>query len=123
MERPQVFISHIHEDTDFAKAIKNWLDDILLGAISFFVSTDRSSIPLGSEWPKKIKESLEKSEILLVIVSASSISRRWIYFEAGAGYVRGIPVIPICVGELGLNNLPSPLNLLQAIELPGEDEE
>lgn len=121
--KPQIFFSHIHEDADYAKSIKDWLDDHLLGAVVFFVSTDKSSIPLGSEWPKKIRQALENSRIMVVLISSLSVASRWIYFEAGAGYVRGIPVIPICIGGFKKNDLPAPLNFLQAIELPGKESE
>lgn len=78
--RPKIFISHANEDADFAKAIRGWLDGALLGAITYFVSTDRTSIPLGAEWPKRIREALEDSGIVLVIVSQVSVERRWLYF-------------------------------------------
>lgn len=123
MEKPQIFISHSHDEEDFAKRVKEWLDEALLGAVTFFVSSDKASIPLGTEWPRKIRESLEQSSILIVILSEKSLEKRWIYFEAGAGYVRGIPVIPVCVGGLELNRLPSPLNFLQAIKLPDSNSE
>jgi hypothetical protein len=119
--RPQVFLSHAHEDADFANALRTWLDDSILGAADFFVSSDRGSIPLGSEWAERIRAALAQSALMLILVSPASASRRWLYFEAGAGYVKGIPVIPMCVAGMTLPDLEPPLSLLEGIELPGAD--
>ncbi len=124
MNKPQIFISHSSEESNFAIPIKNWIDEILLGGVKLFVSSDDGeSIPLGTEWLKKIKESLENSSMILVLVSHVSKDRKWIYFESGGAYIRDIPVIPICIGGLKKNDLPIPLNLMQAIEFPSKDSE
>jgi TIR domain len=124
MQKNQIFISHTNEESDFAESLQVWIRDILDNYVELFVSSDNGvSIPLGSEWPKMVKESLEKTSIVIVLVSYRSIDRKWIYFEAGAGYVRDIPVIPICIGGITKEELPAPLSLLQAIELPNKINE
>jgi hypothetical protein len=45
-----------------------------------------------------------------------SITRPWINFEAGAGWMRSIPIIPVYHSELHPRDLPLPLSLLQAVE-------
>ncbi|NMH27912.1 toll/interleukin-1 receptor domain-containing protein [Flavobacterium silvaticum] len=124
MSKPKIFISHISEESGFANNLKEWIDDTLLGGIDLFVSSDDGlSIPLGSEWLERIRKSLEDSTIMLVLISHQSKNRKWIYFESGAGYIKGIPVIPICIGGISKNELPIPLNALQAIVLPNFDNE
>lgn len=119
---PRVFISHIHEDADFAKAIATWLETTLLSGVRCFISSDRG-IPLGSQWLGAVESALGESAVMLVLVSRTSMLRRWIYFEAGAGFVRGIPVVPICIAGMKGNELEPPLNFLQAIELPNSESE
>jgi len=51
----------------------------------------------------------------LVVCSHDSITKPWIKFEAGAGWVKGIPVVPICHTSLRPVDLPIPLNMLQGI--------
>ncbi|CAM1345679.1 toll/interleukin-1 receptor domain-containing protein [Tenacibaculum amylolyticum] len=122
--KPEIFVSHISSEKKYAISIKEWIDETLLGAIDIFVSSDKGeSIPLGSEWLKKTKKSLQNSSIILVIISNRSLNTKWLYFESGAGYVRDIPVIPICIGELKKNELPPPLNSLEGIEFPNKDDE
>jgi hypothetical protein len=121
--KPQVFLSHAHEDADFANMLRSWIDDTLLGAVGFFVSSDRTSIPLGSEWANRIREALAQSSLLLVLVSPTSMSRRWLYFEAGAGYIRNIPLVPVCIAGMELRSLEPPLSFFEAIQLPGKEAE
>ena len=124
MRKKQIFISHTSEEADFARSLKSWIQRIFDKHIDLFVSTDNGiSIPLGEEWPQKIKQSLEKSSIMLVLVSHKSKDKNWIYFEAGAGYVREIPVIPICIGGITKDELPIPLKFLQAIVFPNKSNE
>jgi hypothetical protein len=58
---------------------------------------------------------------MLLIVSPLSIQRRWIYFEAGAAYVKGIPVVPVCVNGIKIADLTPPLSLLQALDITEEN--
>lgn len=116
--RRLVFISHVHEDKEIAQYLAEWIRKTLLGEIDFFVSSDVNSLPPGADWPQKIKAALSDASICLLIISPLSVERRWIYFEAGAAYVRNIPVVPICIGGMKLSDLQPPLSLLQSIELP-----
>src|SRR5450432_37671 len=43
-----------------------------------------------------------------------SVKRPWINFEAGSGWIRDIPVIPLCHSGMAPSALPVPLNLLKA---------
>lgn len=118
----RVFISHVHEDADFAEAIAAWIEPNLLQGVKCFNSSSRG-IPLGSQWLNEVSAALAGSAVMLVLVSHASLSRRWIYFEAGAGFVRGIPVVPVCIGGMTKLELEPPLNFLQAIELPNLESE
>lgn len=124
MSKKQIFISHTKDEADFAESLSTWFKNILDKQIRVFVSSDNGeSIPLGSEWLEKIKESLKSTNIILVLVSHKSIEKKWIHFEAGAGYIRNIPVIPVCIGGITAKELPDPLNFLQAVELPNDKNE
>ena len=121
--RPQVFLSHVHEDAEFAKMIRAWIESSLLEAVDFFINTDSESLLIGEDWLRRVREALEHSNIMLVIVSPVSIQRPWIHFETGAGYVRDIPVIPLCIDGVKLDSLDLPLRLLQGLELPAKESE
>lgn len=61
-----------------------------------------------------ITESLKSCAVEIILCSPKSIKRPWINFEAGAGWIRDIPVIPFCHSGMKPSLLPMPLNLLQA---------
>lgn len=119
--KPQVFISHVHSESSVAIWVKKNIGGLLLGGIDFFVSSDRTSISGGDKWLSKIEEALKRSSVLLVICSKDSVSRPWVNFEAGGAWIAGKRVIPLCHGGLSVEDLPEPLQSLQAYELANPD--
>lgn len=118
--KPLVFISHVTADADIAKLLKGVFETHFLGMIEVFVSSDGHSIPLGQKWLDSISSALHRCVIQIVICSPASITRPWVNFEAGAGWVRDVPIVPICHSGLSPHDLPIPLNLLQATKATDE---
>lgn len=114
MTKSLVFISHISEEKEVAIAVKELIESSFLGLIEVFVSSDQHSISMGQKWLDQISAALKKCVVEIVLCSPKSINRPWINFEAGAGWVRDISVIPLCHSGLDPTKLPMPLNLLQA---------
>jgi hypothetical protein len=112
--KPIVFVSHIAEEAELAIAIQSSIKRDFLNLINVFVSSDRSS--MGNKWLNDLSGALERTELMLVLCSPFSVGRPWINFEAGAGWVREIPIIPVCHTGLKPSSLPVPLNLLNGIE-------
>ncbi len=100
-----------------AQLIKRYLFGGFPEALDIFVSSDLSTIKAGENWLDEVSDSLKSTQLLIVLVSPESLGRPWINFEAGAGWIREIPVIPVCHSGLTLIDLPIPLNLFQAIEI------
>ena len=109
-----VFISHITEEKELAHLVQELIEKSFLGMIEVFVSSDEHSISLGQKWLDNITEALKSCAIEIILCSPNSIKRPWINFEAGAGWVRDIPVIPLCHSGLTPSKLPMPLVLLQS---------
>lgn len=112
--KPLVFISHITEEKEIAIAFKELIESSFLGMLDVFVSSDEDTIHMGQKWLDRISNGLKTCAIEVVLCSPKSILRPWINFEAGAGWVRDIPVIPLCHSGIEPAKLPMPLNLLQA---------
>jgi hypothetical protein len=112
--KPLVFISHITEEKEIAVAFKELIESSFLGMLDVFVSSDEDSIHMGQKWLDRISNGLKTCTVEIVLCSPKSILRPWINFEAGAGWVRDIPVIPLCHSGIEPAKLPMPLNLLQA---------
>lgn len=117
MEKSLVFISHISEESEIAQDLKELIEESFLGMIEVFVSSDGDSISVGQKWLENITNSLKECSVEIILCSDKSIQRPWINFEAGAGWIKEIPVIPICHSGMNPSKLPVPLNMLQATSL------
>jgi hypothetical protein len=116
MDKPNVFISHISEEAQLAELFKTQIKQDFLGMIDIFVSSDVMSISVGSKWLNEVDAALKSAKVELIICSEDSVRRPWVNFEAGAAWVKGIPIVPVCHTGLRPVDLPLPLNLLQGIE-------
>lgn len=112
---PTIFISHASEEIDLAIIIKSRLEMDFMGLPNVFVSSDGESILAGEKWLERINSVLSASDIEIILCSPTSLQRPWVNFEAGAGWIKGIPVIPICHSGISPSTLPVPLNMLQGI--------
>jgi hypothetical protein len=116
MPKPVVFISHITEESVLAGILKQHITRDFLNLLEVFVSSDEVSILAGSKWLERIDEALGIACIELVLCSRASVVRPWINFEAGAGWMRKIPVVPVCHSGLLSSDLAMPLSALQGIQ-------
>ncbi|MFH2045986.1 MAG: toll/interleukin-1 receptor domain-containing protein [Pseudomonadota bacterium] len=114
MKKPIIFISHINEESNIANHLKDFIDRKFLKSVDVFVSSHEESLKLGDDWLSVIKSSLSECILLVVICSPLSVGRPWINFEAGAGWVNKIPVVPLCHSGLQPGDLSVPLNSFQA---------
>jgi TIR domain len=115
--KPLVFLSHITEEAEVATAIKTLIEPHFLGLLDFFVSSDGESIKMGQKWLDAVSTALKTCAVQIVLCSPQSVTKPWINFEAGAAWIRDIPVIPLCHSGMTPSALPMPLSLLQAANL------
>jgi hypothetical protein len=115
--KPNIFISHITEEAEIPSMLKERIEHYFLSMVEVFVSSDPGSNPLGGKWLKTVEDHLQNCQAMLILCSPKSITRPWINFEAGAAWVKGIPVAPLCHSGLSPSGLPIPLSLQQAMTL------
>lgn len=118
--RRRIFLSHITEEKRLAEILKSELEKAF--HIDVFVSSDPGSVSPGEKWEAAITQALMDCEAMILLSSPFSISRPWVNFEAGAGWVRGIPVIPLCHTGMKPKDLPLPLGLRQGLEAHTPDD-
>ena len=116
MSKPVVFISHISEEAKLAVALKTAIVCDFLSIPEVFVSSDTQSIGAGSNWLSSIEKALADAQVLLILCSSASIRRPWTHFEAGAAWMRKIPIIPVCHSGFHPHQLQMPLSVLQAVQ-------
>jgi len=114
--KPIIFISHISEEAKLAAILKAHVEADFIDTVTVYVSSDTESISAGENWLTSIDVALSKACIELILCSKASIKRGWINFEAGAGWMRHIPVVPVCHTRLLPEDLPMPFRVLQAVK-------
>lgn len=117
----KLFISHIREEAKIANVFKDWLESTFSGSCSVFVSSNAENLPPGAKWLDQIEEALSETVILLIICSRKSILRPWINFEAGCGWIKRIPVVPLCHSGINKSSLPQPLAMLQGLDIESDE--
>ncbi len=117
----KVFISHISEDAPLANVLKKWIDTTFTGHSETFVSSDIESLPAGTEWMKKVDQALADSSIFIVLCSPAALKRPWVSFETGCGWIKQVPVVPICYSGIKVSSLPLPFSRFQALEIESEE--
>jgi len=113
----KVFISHISEEEKLASVLKEWIESTFLDQISVFVSSDPDNLPAGNKWLETITSALNESKLLIILYSPQSKTRLWINFEAGCGWIKEIPIIPICHSKLKLQQIGEPISSFQGIDI------
>ncbi len=117
----KIFISHISEEKPLALVMKDWLESSFLGQIEVFVSSDPDDIPAGTKWLNKISGALKASDLLIILYSPQSTLRPWINFEAGCGWIKDIPIMPICHSGLNVSQIGAPISSFQGLEIESDD--
>lgn len=121
VEKPCVFVSHVAHEHEIASALKELIEGYFVNA-DVFVSSEPIDNGPGTNWPARITEKLKTCVALIVLCSYQSVKRPWVNFEAGAGWVRDIPIIPICHSGIKPSELPMPLSFMQGIRIENEKE-
>lgn len=109
-----VFVSHDSRDADIAEAFANLLSDVSAGTLKSFRSSDRkgnAGIEFGAEWYTSIMSQLGDATDVVALLTARSIDRPWILYEAGVakgklettvlGLALGVPLDKVSTGPFG----------------------
>ena len=112
-----IFISHIAEEAPIVEVLKDWIESTFLGQCEVFASSDAEALTAGSKWIDEIDQALDSAKVFLVLCSPASLKRPWINFETGWGWIKGLPVIPICHSGQNTTDLPPPISTFQALEI------
>jgi len=92
-----VFVSHAAVDEEIAMCLKSAMEEALPG-IRIFVSSDPEDLKPGDPWVEVILSNLSQAELIIVLATQRGLSRKWVWYESGACWSRGVRVLPCCVG-------------------------
>ena len=117
MPKLEVFVSHRTVEAKFADTLRDHLTRDFIGILNFFVSTDVTSVPAGSQWFDELREALQRAHLLLAICSSQSVRLPWINYETGGAAARNVEVVPLCHSGMTPDHLPVPLSMSEAVLL------
>ncbi|MCK4664720.1 MAG: TIR domain-containing protein [Bacteroidales bacterium] len=118
----KIFISHSHKDIEIAKVLIELLrvslnlkvDDIRC------TSVDGHRLPAGISTDEQLKLEIHDSEVLIGLISPSSISSYYVLFELGARWGVNKPLIPLLTNKKGADLLKGPLQGINALNTNSE---
>ncbi|MBI4306766.1 MAG: toll/interleukin-1 receptor domain-containing protein, partial [Chloroflexi bacterium] len=116
-----VFLSHAAADAGIAKLLKDEIERRIPG-VWVFLSSDPSDLPPGAEWSKEIQQALQEARLVVLLATSRSLSRPWVWFEAGTVWFTGRRFIPLCLGSIRKGALPPPLGERQALNADEEQD-
>jgi hypothetical protein len=117
MSKLRVFVSHLTVEAKFADLLQSCLRRDFIGLLELFISSDATSIPVGTDWLEKLLAGLRAAELQFVICSPDSVRMPWLNYESGAARVRGVEVIPLCHSGIVPDQLPVPLCMSEGVVL------
>jgi hypothetical protein len=78
-----IFLSHSSKDEVLAGILANQIETEVGSRAEVFASTRPTAIQSGEDWFDKILESLDKAEILVILLTPSAENCVWVGFEFG----------------------------------------
>jgi hypothetical protein len=119
MSQTPLFISHTFEEAELALLLKDMIVEAFPNAATVYVSSDDRSVRAGDKWLADLEVALKRSSLHIVLCSQASVRRPWVNFEAGAAWIAGTTIVPVCHSGMKPHLLPLPLNTLQGVLLGG----
>lgn len=93
-----VFISHSHEDADFAELLKLQLEKN--GIIGWI---DAEKLKIGQDWRQEIDDGIVNAIALIVIMTPDAKNSEYVTYEWAFSWGRGIPIFPIMLKQTPLH--------------------
>ncbi|MFE5964150.1 TIR domain-containing protein [Streptomyces sp. NPDC056463] len=113
--KPSVFLSYSAQDAPEARKLEQ-----LLALAGIDVWSDRK-LKAGDQWAQVITAALRSAEVILVLVSASSLTSQWVTREWQAALINSKRVIPVLTKGVKVTDLPRDLARHQVAFLGDDD--
>ena len=115
MSKVKIFISHASEDHKFVFELGKRLKKDLKELVDVFI--DDWEIRVGDSIVDKINKALEKADFFIIVLSPSSIKKRWVQMELEAAIVllanKKTKILPIWL-EIDEDDVPSIIRPIKA---------
>lgn len=121
-----VFISHIESEKALAEAVErllrialqpNFGERFASPNCTIFRSSSTHSLKGGERFEDKIASQIHSCKAFVMMCSEESFKSHWVHAEAGAAWVLGKRVIPVCYCGKSKGALPRPYSSFHAVNL------
>ena len=114
----RVFLSHSEfvDDVAFARKIRNLLVRRLNARV--FTAEELSA---GEKWEVKLRNELERADVVVALLTPSSVTSSWVLHEIGAAWALQKSIIPVITRRDVLSSMPVPLQGTRALEFKDVD--
>ena len=102
-ERPLVFISHKHSDSEIAKLVAQFIRNRSLGNVDVYLSSDWTfeGPPLGGELSTELKKALWNTDALILVYTSSDNNWEFCMWECGTATRADSPDTRVVVFQCG----------------------
>jgi TIR domain len=114
-----VYIIHAGADKALAGYLKSRIQEIR--GTTVFVASRAGDIPTGKPWLATIHRNMRDATTFVALLTPRSITRHWVFYEAGAAWYSGLHWLPIVAGGVDRNTVPLPLGVAQVLALDEPD--
>jgi nucleoside 2-deoxyribosyltransferase len=108
----KVYISHSELDTVFARHVRN----LLVQRVNAQVFTTEE-LSAAEKWKPKLRNELSSADVVIALLTPSSVDNKWVLHEIGAAWALEKPIIPVVSRRDILNKMPLSLESAHIIEL------
>ena len=110
--RVKVYISHSESDIVFAQHVRN----LLVQRVNADVFTTEG-LSAGEKWESKLRIELSSSDVVVALLTPTSVGSSWVLQEIGAAWALKKPIIPVVTRRDVLTKMPVSLERAYIIEL------
>jgi hypothetical protein len=109
--RYDIFLSYSSKDQGIGRELQERLRS---NGLTCFLA--ENSIGSGSRFTEAIREAVQQSRILLLLLTPNSVRSQWVMCEVGAFWVLNRPIVPAYT-YIDLSDLPDPIRENQARDI------
>ena len=116
---PRLFISHRHKDEAIVRALVTLLESAF--RLERFdircTSVKPYNLPPGERVSDRLRADLNGAEVVIGVIGPETADSRYVLFELGGAWGRGVPTFPVLVRGAGNQDVPGPLKERHSVSL------
>ena len=100
-----IFLSHSSADRDAAARVRSWLERDRAGWSVFLDIQPMGGIEAGQGWQDRLRNELQRSRVVLAVITADWLASRWCFAEAVTATFQGKDFFGVLPGDLSDDQL------------------